>query len=203
MAPNPLPQAVASSQQDSDTSSPPPYTNAEGNTSLAEVPRSLGCPHDWQTRDYNLTFTLAPTFAGIEHAQPPWKAFLSLKVKYLPGLMKRGFYWSEANLQKNGSYLLPSESTPLPARQANAGWQWARCYPLRDLAQDPQWIGTLEVFSHHIQTLREFRVSSLSVDMIFCGFATDWEGRILHVWNALDADVSLNTIYDEMPMDGW
>lgn len=100
MAPNPLSQAVPSSQQATDTSPLPPYTTAESNTSHAEIPGSLECPNDWQTRDYNLTFTLAPTFAGIERAELPWKAFLSLKVKHLPDFMKRGFYWSEANLQK-------------------------------------------------------------------------------------------------------
>lgn len=181
--------------------------------SSAQASTSIASPSDWQTQEYNMAIFFG---SDIENAiydknewQPrsnslDWQARLEITAKDIPSLMKHGFYCGEANVQPKKGYMLFQEELRELRDDVTKSddWVYGRCYSLRDLGHDPQWVASLWVYAHEISELAQFRVKQLAREDIFSAWALDSEGRTLYNFDYNCPDDSINVIYDDMPMEG-
>lgn len=189
---------------------PPPYevdkdaslvqdadSDADWDSDLDFDAKSDQCPPDWQTGPFNLDIICRP------NNTTDWLARLQVHAKDVPRLMKKGFYWTEANVRKRAGYFL-LEKASLPA-DVRDHWDYARAYHLTDIAKDgnQQWIAVLWVFALKLSVLSNFRVRHLSVDQIRFARAYDGERRPIYDFDVHYPGDSFNAVYDDMPLGGW
>ncbi|KYK61656.1 hypothetical protein DCS_02799 [Drechmeria coniospora] len=189
---------------------PPSYDNVQiGDQDLDSKSEPDDGSCDSLPDKYNLWLSFFPdakitTMEGVD-----WEAELIVYAKNVQKLMKDGFYWTEANVQKNKGYLLIGrESLPSEIRQ-DGHWSHARCYQLSDRSShstttgDIQWLATLWVYAHEVSVLSNFRLHDLSVNKIASAHAKNTEGRMIYEFNATLPHSNFNAIYDDKPLKGW
>jgi hypothetical protein len=133
--------------------------------------------------------------------ETPWAGVLEVKCRDVARLMREGFFWSAENVLPEEGYMA-EESRP---EWLAIGCRHKRTWILADRSsgQEPQWVGSLEVVSPHLEVLSRFRLQNLSRKNIYSAGA----------WNALEQMVyshdyrylskSFNCIYDDKPLKGW
>lgn len=202
-----------------DASPPPPYIHGRhplpSDTCNKPLARAFGKPHRQgpsayfglakgkleSSADENILMLLSQQVtAPIEG----WQARLQIQADDIPSLMRNGLHWTEANLDREAGYigknpqdevnsLIPSYVTCM------------RVYFLRDLAEQPQWTAKMTVFFTDLDQLSQFRFCDLRLDqIIFCAARTT-EDRMVYLFNRIPnyGCGNINTIYDDMPLDGW
>lgn len=189
------------------TGTPPPYSETDatraGPGPIADSPT---CPPDWKTRPHNLLMICYPfPRAEVEsktQQEVSWGAHLKVNCRDVPSLMRRGFFWSDANIVQEEGYLSPIEE-PVPSHARAEGWVVCRYYYLRDLAEEAQWVARLEVYARDYATLRDFRPAKLSVEMVHEAAAWNWDSKRTFYFHQDWLDYRYNVIYDDMPLQGW
>ncbi len=79
----------------------------------------------------------------------------------------------------------------------------ARHYILTDLADEPNWDGSLVLLARQYEVLSSFRISDLSLDLVYLAWAADKSKHTVYYYNAVWPESNINTIYDDMPLEGW
>ncbi|ODA84296.1 hypothetical protein RJ55_02816 [Drechmeria coniospora] len=188
---------------------PPSYDNVQiGDQDLDSKSEPDDGSYDSLPDRYNLWLLFSPdatlTMKGVD-----WEAELIVNAKNVQQLMKDGFYWTEANVQKNKGYLLIGrESLPSDIRQ-HGHWSHARFYQLSDRSShstttgDIQWLAALWVYAHEVSVLSNFRLHDLSVNQIVRAIAKNTEGKMIYEFNAILPHSNFNAIYDDKPLRGW
>lgn len=143
-------------------------------------------------------------FHFVSTEQPvKWQAVLRIKPKRLASLMRQPFSFTSANICRGKSYFScgPVNNEILRYWYAR---MWTRVYFLKDLAEDPQWVGWLEVYAtdNDVAQLSQFEVSNLSVDILHCIHAGDQMCQLVYLYSKERPDYALNAYYDHMPKGG-
>lgn len=191
--------------------SPPPYTNSNhinGKYNAHQDSEFKGGYVDIRMQnDVNLWAEKGE----IEkiHKDGSWIAVIAFRVKDLPAAMKQGLYWSQDNVDLSGCCFyddlqsMPPQSQDWGLRLQDYGFTHARRFQLIDLAENPQWKGTLFVFSRGIKPLCRFRIQNISVGNILGATAFTRDEKMAYMYSRLEPERNFNAIYDDMPLGGW
>lgn len=198
--------------------SPPPYTNSNhinGKYNAHQDSEFKGGYIDIRMQnDVNLWAEKGE----IEkiHKDGSWIAVIAFRVKDLPAAMKQGLYWSQDNVDLSGCCFYDDLQSMPPQSQdwglrlqdwglrlQDYGFTHARRFQLIDLAENPQWKGTLFVFSRGIKPLCRFRIQNISVGNILGATAFTRDEKMAYMYSRLEPERNFNAIYDDMPLGGW
>ncbi len=151
---------------------------------------------------FNLWMALAPKEGRKFIKAGDWKAILYIQAMDIPRLMREGFYWTRDNIWEEKCFVTPNNINP---GQAKLGYNITRRYFLSDLSNEPQWKGWLVVFgkSTKFERLARFRLEELSSDLVWAAFAATAPDQLVYAYVVGNTTTSFNTIYDDMPLDGW
>ncbi|KAI1741531.1 hypothetical protein F4680DRAFT_464550 [Xylaria scruposa] len=127
-----------------------------------------------------------------------WAATLKVKCRDIPRLMRKGFFWDDANIIREEGYVDQD-----PTKSYGKNWSGTRHYFLRDLQQPPRWIATVELFAVNKETLCRFDLNQLSREKMHSARANSQSGHMVYSWEYGFPRMSLNAIYDDRPMEGW
>jgi hypothetical protein len=185
---------------------PPPYANfARGEGRFDAFP---GIQFDGG----NITFGLQqdvndlPVLSGRKQRDwadngSSWVALLWISCKDIFTTMKQGLYFSQENIDPLRSRLfIGTNSTAYLKKQ---GYSHMREYFLIDLAEDPQWYGSLKVFTRGLNDLSEFRIYDMTIDHIVIANGFDKNESHIYQYNRWYPQKNINIIYDDMPLMGW
>jgi hypothetical protein len=138
---------------------------------------------------------------GPDSAPLFWTAILRVKCRDVPRLMREGFFWSTGNVQPEEGYM--SYSTE--PRWSALGLNYARLWGLVDTlnGETPLWVAQLEVFTHSLETLSDFRVQNLSRDNVYTGHSWNADRQVVYAFEYHQPSQCYNCIYDDMPLQGW
>ena len=137
---------------------PPPYSEYSRTEESISNKKGHSTHGGTSTQDHSgwITLIMLPDPMACVHglvsgrltvlANIAWEAQLELEVKDLPNMMIHGIHWSELNILKEGGDFAYTQGIPLDYDRS-LGWTWARRYTVKDLSDDPQWKGSLWVFS--------------------------------------------------------
>jgi hypothetical protein len=143
----------------------------------------------------------------IGKAGPSWAAQLEVKAKNIPRLMRRGFYWSPADIKKGDDHIeldLKFATAPKPVRRgkdAPTKWNHVRTRTLRDHSGDGEWFALLHVFAMEVEILLNFDLELLNMDTLRRQVAYDWNREV--VYSARRPDKSVYNITSQQEPVGW
>lgn len=131
-----------------------------------------------------------------------WQAFVKIQADDLGRVMREGLHWTEANLDREAGYIdynpQSSISSLIPPFIT-----CARVFVFRDLAREPQWTAKMTVLCRDLPSLSLFRFSDLTVDHIAFCTAKDADGKMVYMFGRVGGCFNMNTLYDDMPLEGW
>ncbi|KAK1993317.1 hypothetical protein LX36DRAFT_714687 [Colletotrichum falcatum] len=172
---------------------------------------------EWKDLERNVCFIFEPRLLGggiAEFSDIEWEAKLHVKARDLPRLLREGFHWDGANLDREAGYIrLDVGDDEDDGEDADEGdvddrWSCSRTFFLSDLGADPQWTAKLVVYAESTSVLSRFAVTDL--DMGTIKEATAWRAtaeedstRWVYYWGRQYQEASFNAIYDDMPLTGW
>ncbi|EFQ35660.1 hypothetical protein CGRA01v4_09844 [Colletotrichum graminicola] len=163
----------------------------------------------WQDTEVQVLFIFnSPDGENTEDEDIKWEAFLQVKVRNLPRLMAEGFYWNEANLEREAGYI---ERRLLKDDPFNDDDRWSCCrtFFLSDLSDDPQWAAKLIVYAEKLTVLSSFTITNINMDTmdgaVACNKVADERSatRWVYFWDRNYPEDNFNAIYDDMPLEGW
>lgn len=170
-------------------------------------------PNDWETGPYNICFnflrkpsTRTPASAKSTPASTPgleWGARLGVRAKNIPRLMRKGFHWSSANVQREQGHLTVHDKSKIPQDEFVHGWAHSRRYVIKDLGIDPEWTAELTIFAKEIAVLASFDVEFVTMQDMRRAKAWNWDDNLVYQYSEKSPGESFNAIYDDMPMHGW
>ncbi|KAI9147445.1 Geranylgeranyl pyrophosphate synthase [Paramyrothecium foliicola] len=188
---------------------PPPYMDCHRQRTILDCTLHpnpfadfhLGSLPGWLRYDI-----VTPDRPGVVDAVPvdmrttPWMAGLYIVAHDLPALTTRGFRWNEDNVRKDEGSVLrgPGALVSHPVVTVT------RRYFLSDTGPDPQWIGTLEVYSRDMENLARFQLSDLGQKRVLCSMAYNRRREKVWSYQYSEPECSFNTICEEdITTDGW
>ncbi|KAI1387982.1 uncharacterized protein F4822DRAFT_408240 [Hypoxylon trugodes] len=88
---------------------------------------------------------------------------------------------------------------------ADVGLDLVRHYFFQDLQQTPpRWVAHLQLFAAAEEVLASVRFEDISVEHVYIAIAHGAEhGGCIYHYRWSQPKIAYNTIYDEMPMEGW
>lgn len=188
---------------------PPAYGSLDvsGETTDAiEAAWEKKCPKNWQTQALdNLTFRFSPEaqqtvtigrFFRNRKEHPGWCAAMWIRARNIPRLMRRGFYWSAANIIKGEDRLL-LDDFPIPFLRRHR-----RTCRLIDVGQHPEWEAMFCVESGRRDTVINFDMNRVTMNTVVEVEALDWDGKTIY-FAQKRSGLFFNSIFDQMPLDGW
>lgn len=144
----------------------------------------------------------------VGRAGPSWSAQLEVKAKNIPRLMRRGFYWSPADIQKGDDHIeldLKFATAPKPVhrgKDAPTKWNHVRTRRLRDHSGDGEWFALLHVFAMEVETLLNFDLELLTMDRLRRQVAYDWNREVVYWAHRSDKRV-YNITSQQAPVGWW
>lgn len=130
-----------------------------------------------------------------------WQAWMDVKVRDLPRLMREGFHWSSRNLHEHASFIdLLLESND---RYAESGWNCKRVYYLSELSDTPNWTAKVEVIASDPAAIASFNFNHLRHDLINHAYAENSNRQQVYSYYWDNDETNFNTIYQGMPLEGW
>lgn len=130
-----------------------------------------------------------------------------LHAKNIPYLVRRGLYWSRANIiAEKGFITLHGLDPELTSGDKRQGFSHTRTFFLRDDDKDVkgegEWFGKIKVYMKDIATLARFELTDLSLYTTASCRAQNWDQKIVYLYDSLRPSESFNTIYDSMLLQG-
>lgn len=138
---------------------------------------------------------------GQDEQAMSWKAILEVTADDLPRLMREGFHWTAANIHPEEGYV-ETDLVPDPHKTEEGYGDYSRKYFLADLAREPQWAAWLTIYASKLEVLSRFKVQDLTPDLVTSAEGLN-KGRLVYAYESLDPRENFNSIYDDMPMEGW
>ncbi|KID87864.1 hypothetical protein MGU_05102 [Metarhizium guizhouense ARSEF 977] len=186
---------------------PPPYTPSTPSNNIKGKYRAHkdfhfkgGRARIKLQKDMNFPPLIGPwKYDKKAHNDAPWIAYMDIRFKDVCATMEQGLYWSQDNIDPNGSCFFNTTDPALLAYDFFRG----RRFHLIDLAENPQWKGELEVYASSAKTLSEFRIQNTLVDNITSMTAFTGDERWIYAYKRGDPGQNFNAIYDDMPLRGW
>lgn len=166
-------------------------------------------PSDWldPIKDAsNLAFTyLSHRPDGVpQDGEDEWLCQLVVVAQNIPRLMRRGFHWSSEDIVLDkGAMTFNDPDLRDSISSYSAGWLHTRTYYLRHLDTDTYWLARLILHTRKEELLHTFDPSIITKEHTQCCVALDWQQNLVYYFDRIDPDSSLNTIYDNMILDGW
>lgn len=170
------------------------------------------CPKDWRNGETNVKLEMRPKLSQSTTVKrifrdrlvhPSWRAELLIKARNIPRLLRRGFYWSNANITKGEDRIIPNKKGFLRKLiSTHSDCCHKRIYELRDHGPNPEWIGFLDVCSEYSSTIVNFDVNWITKDTVVRATARNWDGNLVYNY-AKDKEDCFTTIYSHMPLNGW
>ncbi len=106
-------------------------------------------------------------------------------------MMQEGFHWTSANIW-------PEEGSIVPNKEEGGlkyGFAMCRHYFLVDLSEEPQWTAWLKVYAKQVDVLSQFRVSSLSPEMVVLTEAWNDRHETVYFYNVMQPGKNYNAFY--------
>ncbi|RNJ57350.1 hypothetical protein D7B24_006113 [Verticillium nonalfalfae] len=146
--------------------------------------------------------------------QPTWVAFLQIETPDLPRLMREGFHWSSANVDRGGSYMsatynnfpervveaFPSHENMFCVRMFSLS---SRCVGGACKENDVSWAGDLAIWGKELADVAPFRLPDVQPENIWSAQAFDSRSRFVYSYRWDEPETSYNCIYDDLPLAGW
>ncbi|KAK1579990.1 uncharacterized protein LY79DRAFT_521650 [Colletotrichum navitas] len=164
---------------------------------------------EWQGIEVKVLFIFnSPDGGKAEGDGIKWEAFLLFKARDLPRLMREGFHWNAANLDREAGYM---ERRLLSDDRFNDEdrWSCSRTFFLSDLSDDPQWAAKLIVYPEKVTVLSSFTITNINMDTMngaaACKKVADQDRATqwVYFWHRNYLEDNFNAIYDDMPLTGW
>ncbi|KAI0196551.1 hypothetical protein EV127DRAFT_494486 [Xylaria flabelliformis] len=149
----------------------------------------------------SMSFGFCPDPSNMSFDQD-WIAILLVKCRDVLRLMREGFHWDAANIIREEGYV-DQDFTFAWFLQDRKRWAGTRHYFLKDLQQPPRWVGNIEVFAQNQTTLFKFNLDRLSRESMKWAKANNQSGHQIYQWQYGFPGTWFNTVYDDMPMEGW
>lgn len=133
-----------------------------------------------------------------------WHALMDIQTDDVPRLMREGLHWTEANLDKEAGYIEANPQDSMSPRPPSFV-KYIRMFLLRDLGEKPLWTAKMAVYFSNTDQLSQFRFRHLKLyQIIFCK-AESIDEKLLYMYQRIPDtdDINVNTIYDDMPLEGW
>jgi hypothetical protein len=186
------------------------------------------CPENWaKGQQFNLNFGFVPEefqkpsirrLFRNRQEEPKWCAWMRVRVKNIPRLMRRGFHWSEWHVMKERNTMTLNDRTmPKMAGLRSPSWKHTRFYHLADiLPYEREWVAELYVFSKDAEFLSNFQVNQIQENSVYWAKGETWKGKPIYgyqkessaIWRlkmGLDytRSANFNAIYGNLPLEGW
>ncbi|KAI1359289.1 hypothetical protein F5Y08DRAFT_344855 [Xylaria arbuscula] len=116
-----------------------------------------------------------------------------------PRLMREGFHWDTSNVIREEGYFDKDFYEWRDRKQ----WSSCRHYFLRDLKEPPLWIATMRFVAVSDVIISVFNLNELSRANIRLASAYNQSGQLIYHYHHENTFRRCNTIYDDMPMEGW
>lgn len=150
----------------------------------------------------------------IRPGQPTWVAFLHIETPDLPRLMREGFHWSSANVDRGGSYMSATyQNFPERVVEAFPGHVNMFCVRMFSLSSrcvggggkedDLSWEGDLAIWGKELADVAPFRLPDVQPENIWSAQAFDSRSRFVYSYRWDEPETSYNCIYDDLPLAGW
>lgn len=178
---------------------PPPYTESQRDGGYANIVFL----DDINVRGYRATGSQY-NFDHTSSLAVPWHAELEIQAKDIVTLLERGLFWSEENIDRRKNFIVLDD----PARFTNEwpgklGYPHYRCYTMADTSADPDWRGTLCVYTHDPATLHAFRPSDLSLNNIRFSTARNSAHQFIYLYDSSGAIPNFSAVSGDRPLPGW
>lgn len=108
-----------------------------------------------------------------------WEAVMRISSRHIPRLLKRGVHWSLENMQRKRGHICIN-SQDIPPIKAREGWKHERNWILRDRSGDPDWHGTLKVFTKNKTLTFTFELEWLRQANIQRYYAFNWHNEMIY-----------------------
>lgn len=197
-------------ERQQENSPPPPYDEQTLSSDMLAIEEQWD--KRWRsTTKADITFRFLPISHDAKHnrikmtreSKAEWTAVLAVTSKNIPRLLRKGLYWSSANLQMGSSRMFYTRPAKLNTYNFNQKWTRARTFCLKD--PEGEWTADLIVAVSDGLTPGDFDLDRnwLSVDNTWRVSAWDWKGEQVYSYHALDNGLCFNAINGHMPMKGW
>lgn len=178
---------------------PPPYTASQRDGGQA----SFVFLDNINARGYRATGSQY-NFDRTSSLAVPWHAELFIKAKDIVTLLERGLFWSEENIDRRKNFFVLDNPDEFENKWAKKlGYRHYRCYTMADTSADPDWRGTLCVYTHDSATLHAFRPSDLSLNNIRFAMAQNYAGQLIYLYDSSGFDPNFGAVFDDRPLPGW
>lgn len=152
------------------------------------------------------TFTNKDRQLRSDEKAPTWTAIMEVWVDNIPALMRHGFHWSAANVDRSSQWIetfgLLEVATTFMEERRRYGKQRRR-YTIRGSTTGPKWVAHINVFSRDASTIVDFSLDQINMDTISEAEAWSFARRKVYQAQMKDSGICFNTIYDKMPLEGW
>ncbi|KAM4067280.1 hypothetical protein HRG_001258 [Hirsutella rhossiliensis] len=185
---------------------PPPYCARDGPPQEQREAGSAKADADdspWPPKDIDLSIMFLPDPMDPWLNNAAWEADVDVVAKDVPRLMREGFHWNEANIQREKGHMVLRGLPPIPRSR---GWSYARVFYLTDKPRDggdAQWTATLTVFARKLSVLSNFKPRQISLGNVHSAWAWNRDKKLTYSYYAIRPGDSFNTIYDDRPLEGW
>lgn len=178
---------------------PPPYTESQRDGGHA----SFVFLDDINVRGYRATGSQYH-FDRTSSLAVSWHAELQIAAKDIVTLMERGFFWSEENIDLRKNFFVLDDPDQFENEYPRKlGYRHYRCYSMADTSADPDWRGTLCVYTHDSATLHAFRPSDLSLNNIRFSSARNSAGQLIYRYDSSGAMPNISAVFGDRPLPGW
>lgn len=133
----------------------------------------------------------------------PWHSELAVQVRHMPTLMDNGFFWSEADINREESHCTIDQClfNPFPR---DLGYTHLRVFHLKDKAHvEPHWLACLTVYAHGYEELQRFKPRELTLDNILFAVGNNGSGHMVYYFDRQCSSKNFNAISGDAPLAGW
>lgn len=197
------------------TDAPPSYFNIE--PSADDIAKTVRAWDKQRPRrkpgriHQNMTFRFVPEirqdfslsrFFRNRNKQPSWVAILCIESDNVARMMRDGFHWSAADIQRDNGHLVLNDSRALGTYGMSPRWRHVRTWYVRDSSKNSQWRGSLRIIGTSKDTVINFDPNQITPDMVVRARAWNWTGGMVYEADKKAGHV-FNTVFNSMPLTGW